>query len=830
MSEQGAGIRVAVVIPTFNRSPVLERTLGSLSAQDYPTQLLTVVVADDGSSEDIASLVEGWNPPFDRRYVRQEHEGFGAARARNLGARSVSSDVVIFLDSDAIVGPDFVARHAGWHRDGANSVVIGGRVHLSAAGLEASDLASGAVDLAALEFEEHEDFRVVLTRRTSGLQATDEGYRAFVSSNVSLPSALFESVGGFDERFRWWGSEDSELGWRLWQAGAKFVEDPEARIYHQLDSDTAGGTEGRNQARNLNRGLLTSLVPQRFYRKGMPEPPPEVPKFSVLIHDTPDGAPVAWWRALGGQSLPDFEMVVLADGGDHDPFAGAADGERRISFIPVVEEAVRASRGEYLVFVNGHAAPGPTLLQNLRKRLDARPTAEALTFGIDVPEGPYTREEDLRYLETSWGRDLPLALAMRRRALVLRLDSGVEVEAALADVRNGADLIHHSHPLIALPGSEPTERPDGFSFATSRSRQLYEATQMGAGATLRTGLQIAKARFRPARPPSARPRTDAERRPGVRYVGWVGKDNLGDDAMLEAVRELMAWGDVEARGEARDLLLLGGGTLINRNQYLRWLTERDSPRIERAVFGTGVASPGFWGLTEDTTEWLRWLGTCAYVGVRGPNSAQTLQNWGYKGELEICGDSALALTPSREVSSGGGPIVVAPAWTNGELWGGSDLDVFRELAGAIQAWRDLGREVTLMSCHPSDDRPILQIKEMLGEVPVGYHAGYTDVQESLDLLAGASLVVGERLHACVLAAAAGRPFIAIEYRPKVRDFAFSVEMGDFVVRSDELSSAKVLDLADAMGDAAPPEMVSSVSLYRERLANASDLLGAALKA
>jgi polysaccharide pyruvyl transferase WcaK-like protein len=312
-------------------------------------------------------------------------------------------------------------------------------------------------------------------------------------------------------------------------------------------------------------------------------------------------------------------------------------------------------------------------------------------------------------------------------------------------------------------------------------------------------------------------------------VGWVGKDNLGDEAMLDATRKLMPWGEIEVRGEARDLLLLGGGTLINRNQYLKWLTERDSPRIERAALGTGVASPGFWGLTEDASEWLRWLGTCAYVGVRGPQSAQTLDNWGFKGRFEVCGDPALALEANTK-TSGSGTLLVAPAWTNGELWGGSDHDVYRELASAIRIWEQEGREITLMSCHPSDDRPVLLMKEMLGSTKAIYLAGYLDVQESLERVAASSVVVGERLHACVLAAAAGRPFVAIEYRPKLQDFAESVAMGDYVVRSDQISSGRIVELVADLGAEAPPAMQAAVASYRERLTAASRIIEGAVNA
>jgi GT2 family glycosyltransferase len=829
MSPGNHGLRVSVVLPVYNRSDVLTRTLSALSAQDYPPDLLTVIVADDGSSEDITSVFDSWSPPFEKRLVRQDHHGFGAGRARNLGATAAASDIVVFLDSDALVAPDFVSRHTTWHADQPKAVVIGGRVHLSATGFDPVQLESGSIDLSSQPFEERDDFRTVLTRRTSRLRSTDEGYRAFVSSNVSLSSSLFAATGGFDERFRWWGSEDSEYGWRLWQAGARFVDDQANRIYHQIDADTAGGSEGRQEARELNRGLLTSLVPQRFYRKGMPEPPPEVPKFSIMVHDVPELAPGAWWRAMIGQTLPDFELLFLTDGASHDPFAGAAEGERRIQFIDDLDAAIEASRGEYLVFLSGYSAAGPTLLQNLRKRLDDRPAATGLTFGVDTPDGEMSRPEDLHQLETDWRSELPLALAVRRRALIMLLDQGTDVSTATSTLRESDTTLHTNQALVALPGSTRVERPPGFSHTTSQSRQLFEATQLGAGPALQTGLRLVKTRFRPPRPRAEKTPIDPHRPPGVRYVGWVGKDNLGDEAMLDAARKLMPWGEIEVRGEARDLLLLGGGTLINRNLYLKWLTERDSPRIERAVLGTGVASPGFWGLTEDPSEWLRWLGTCAYVGVRGPRSAQTLDNWGFKGKFEVCGDPALALEPSTP-GDGTGPILVAPAWTNGELWGGSDHDVYRELAAAIRIWEVEGREVTLMSCHPTDDRPILLIKEMLGSTNAQYLAGYLDVQESLDRIAGSALVIGERLHACVLAAAAGRPFVAIEYRPKLEDFAESVAMGDYLVRTDEMSGGRVVELAAALGTESPAAMEDAVASYRELLNAAASTIESAVTA
>jgi polysaccharide pyruvyl transferase WcaK-like protein len=90
------------------------------------------------------------------------------------------------------------------------------------------------------------------------------------------------------------------------------------------------------------------------------------------------------------------------------------------------------------------------------------------------------------------------------------------------------------------------------------------------------------------------------------------------------------------------------------------------------------------------------------------------------------------------------------------------------------------------------------------------------------------VVVGERLHACVLAAAAGRPFVAVEYRPKVRDFTESVAMDDYLIRSDELSAGRLVELVSDLNDT-PEEMRMAVANYRQRLITASKVIEAAVK-
>jgi len=77
----------------------------------------------------------------------------------------------------------------------------------------------------------------------------------------------------------------------------------------------------------------------------------------------------------------------------------------------------------------------------------------------------------------------------------------------------------------------------------------------------------------------------------------------------------------------------------------------------------------------------------------------------------------------------------------------------------------------------------------------------------------------------VLAAAGGTPFVALEYRPKVRDFAVSVDMEAFVLRTDRLDALeeRVVSAIDSRSSLVE-RMQPSIDLYRQRLRTAAGTL------
>jgi glycosyltransferase involved in cell wall biosynthesis len=85
---------VSVVIPTFNRAPILRRAIDSALAQTRPAD--EIIVVDDGSTDDTRRVVESYGGKV--HYIHQSNAGVGAAR--NAGIDAATSQFIAFLDSD----------------------------------------------------------------------------------------------------------------------------------------------------------------------------------------------------------------------------------------------------------------------------------------------------------------------------------------------------------------------------------------------------------------------------------------------------------------------------------------------------------------------------------------------------------------------------------------------------------------------------------------------------------------------------------------------------------------------------------------------------------
>ena len=254
-------LSTTVVVPYYEAPDELSLTLAGLERQTYPRNLFEVVVVDDGSDPPL-ELAEP--NPLRVRVIHQEDLGFGLARARNNGARAADGDLLAFLDCDMVPEADWLASHARWHHAASDLVTLGFRNHVEVAGIDAAAVRGRPGSLAELfggrpvQRPEWIERRMSLTDDLAS--DADDVFRVVTGGNFAVSADFFGAVGGFDESFTQWGSEDIEFGWRAYALGAVLVPERAALCWHQGEGAVLSETE--EVSLRQQRDKLSHLVPR----------------------------------------------------------------------------------------------------------------------------------------------------------------------------------------------------------------------------------------------------------------------------------------------------------------------------------------------------------------------------------------------------------------------------------------------------------------------------------------------------------------------------------------------------------------------------------------
>jgi polysaccharide pyruvyl transferase WcaK-like protein len=285
----------------------------------------------------------------------------------------------------------------------------------------------------------------------------------------------------------------------------------------------------------------------------------------------------------------------------------------------------------------------------------------------------------------------------------------------------------------------------------------------------------------------------------ARYIGYTkGTENHGDEALMWIIASLLAPEIEVVFGEGDcDLALLGGGTLINQSP---WLIDYFGDALRKCgrgfVFGTGVGDPTFWG--NHFSRWNGLLDQCDFVGVRGPDSLKLLQDGGFS-RARFIGDPYLVLEPPLRLKPMTRTLGVNFGTTNDSQWGGDEREFFAFVTSVLRHLKENGWRLLWVSVWEKD-LPILRgLRDSLGDGGDLLDARM-QCAEVLTRLSGCELFLGEKLHANAMAAVAGVPFIALEYQPKVRDFAASVAMEEWVLSTAERRVDEVVRKLEQMAE------------------------------
>ncbi len=196
---------VRILIPGYNEAKVIERTLTSVLASDYPN--FTVTVIDDGSKDNMAEIVRAFaaNEP---RVTLFSQANAGKAAALNNAFRASPEDYIVTIDADTIISPQTVSRLMERFADPAVDAVCGnvqvGNVHNFLTAFQNIEyVTSQNIDRRAFE--------------------TVNGISVVPGATSAWRRAKVLELGGYSHQTL---TEDADLTFALLAAGGKVVNAP----------------------------------------------------------------------------------------------------------------------------------------------------------------------------------------------------------------------------------------------------------------------------------------------------------------------------------------------------------------------------------------------------------------------------------------------------------------------------------------------------------------------------------------------------------------------------------------------------------------------------
>lgn len=206
-------LRVAVVVPVYNGRKTIEACLESLFVQDYPPEMLEIVVVDNASTDGTAQILGRYQ---DRITVLSEPTR-GPSAARNRGVREVSADVIAFIDADCVA-------------DGAWLRNLLGPLNKPLVGI------SGGRNLSRRPCNRIEKFGETIHDHQKAIEVYKPPYA--ISMNWASARKVLLEAGLFDESFQ--RCEDVDLSMRIRQLGYQLVYQPGAIVYHRNERTLFG--------------------------------------------------------------------------------------------------------------------------------------------------------------------------------------------------------------------------------------------------------------------------------------------------------------------------------------------------------------------------------------------------------------------------------------------------------------------------------------------------------------------------------------------------------------------------------------------------------------
>jgi len=251
-------IQYSVVIPTYNNKLLLNNTLESLNDQlGFEKGGYEVVVVDDGGTDHTLREIEGTPRTYAFQYIYLERsESSCRSKVRNTGWRQARGKYIIFLDSDMIVPRTYLQELNRYLVQNDDMLIISYRYMLKDP-VSLEEVKSGRVfdtNYTALEFMEARHYDSQL--HSFNIAALAHPWHCVYSCNMALSKKRLEQIGGFDEGYKGWGMEDTDIGYRCYKLGIPIVLHLGMEALHQYHGEAFGDLRSMEKMREWDQNIV----------------------------------------------------------------------------------------------------------------------------------------------------------------------------------------------------------------------------------------------------------------------------------------------------------------------------------------------------------------------------------------------------------------------------------------------------------------------------------------------------------------------------------------------------------------------------------------------
>jgi glycosyltransferase involved in cell wall biosynthesis len=285
---------IDVIVPVFNAEGRIRRSMQRLlELSKSAAGDIRVLVSDDGSTDDTASILRSFDDPR-LRFLRSPSNS-GRANACNLGAGAARGDYLLFLDADCQPAETDYFSVLG-EQAAAGAELVYGPIAGTGSGFWQRYL--GQVQHRRIRQATHMDHLLGMT-----------------TGNLLIRRELFFQAGGFCDAYRHYGFEDKDLIVRLLALQPRVVFDPRLAIRHDAGNTVAGYCRKMREAACHTAPIFFSRYPEAYRRMSYARLDPDLaaqPLRGILRQLGRYGAGPAMWLAEWAVDKPGLPWPMQA--------------------------------------------------------------------------------------------------------------------------------------------------------------------------------------------------------------------------------------------------------------------------------------------------------------------------------------------------------------------------------------------------------------------------------------------------------------------------------------------------------------------------------------